>query len=59
MKNFIRAASVLTISLCASVQAAEVGVSINLGQPEFYGRIEIGGYPLPQVIYQQPRSIYR
>jgi len=59
MKNLIRSASILTISLSVSLQAADVGLSINIGQPEFYGRIEIDGYPQPKVLYQQPRSIYR
>jgi hypothetical protein len=39
--------------------AADVGVSISIGQPGFYGQIDIGGYPPPQVIYQQPRVMYR
>lgn len=43
------------LSLAASsVFAADVGVSISVGQPGFYGRIDIGGYPPPQVIYPQP-----
>lgn len=37
--------------------AADVGVSVSIGQPGFYGQIDIGGYPPPQVIYQQPRRI--
>ena len=39
--------------------AADVGVSIRIGEPGFYGRIDIGGYPPPQVIYRQPRTMYR
>ena len=34
--------------------AADVGVSVNVGQPGFYGRIDIGNVPPPQVIYAQP-----
>jgi len=30
-----------------------------MGQPGFYGRIDIGGYPQPQIIYAQPRVMYR
>jgi len=33
---------------------AQVGVSISVGQPGFYGQLNIGGYPQPRVIYQQP-----
>ena len=39
--------------------AADVGVSISIGQPGFYGRIELGDYPRPQLIYAQPRYVYR
>jgi hypothetical protein len=39
--------------------AADVAVSITIGQPGFYGQIDIGGYPPPQIIYQAPRVIYR
>lgn len=33
---------------------ADVGVSVNVGQPGFYGRIDIGNMPPPRVIYAQP-----
>lgn len=41
------------------VSAADAGMSINVGQPGFYGQIDIGGYPPPQIIYRQPRVIHR
>jgi hypothetical protein len=46
----------LLIVLLPAVQAhAEVGVSVSVGQPGFYGQIDIGDYaPQPQVIYTQP-----
>ena len=34
--------------------AADVGVSISIGEPGFYGHIDIGNYPRPQVIYAEP-----
>ncbi|MDP3539454.1 MAG: hypothetical protein Q8S26_12215 [Azonexus sp.] len=37
--------------------AADVGVSVSIGQPGFYGRLDYGGYPPPQLIYRQPRMI--
>jgi hypothetical protein len=51
-----------TVTLVATVfsipaLAADVGVSISVGQPGFYGRLDIGDYPPPQVIYAQPRII--
>ena len=38
----------------APVLGADVGVSISIGQPGFYGRIDIGNFPQPMVIYPQP-----
>ena len=34
--------------------AANVGVSVEVGQPGYYGRIDIGNFPQPQLIYAQP-----
>ena len=34
--------------------AADVGVSISVGQPGFYGQIDIGNIPRPPVVYAQP-----
>jgi len=39
--------------------AADVGVSISVGDPNFYGRIDIGGYPQPQLLYPEPVIIER
>ena len=39
----------------ASARAADVGVSISVGDSGFYGRIDVGTVPQPpQVIYPQP-----
>ncbi len=38
----------------ASASDADVGISISLGQPGFYGQIDIGDYPAPQLIYAEP-----
>jgi hypothetical protein len=45
---------IMVIAFAVSAQAADVGVSISVGQPGFYGQIDIGNYPRPQVIYPQP-----
>jgi hypothetical protein len=34
--------------------AGDVGVSISVGQPGFYGQINIGNVPSPQLVYPQP-----
>ncbi|MDD2832767.1 MAG: hypothetical protein PHD12_02000 [Methylotenera sp.] len=41
--------------------AADVGVSISIGQPGFYGHIDIGDYPYPppRVIYRKPIMVHR
>jgi len=36
---------------------AEVGVSVRLGEPGFYGAIDIGDFPSPRLIYGEPRII--
>ena len=33
---------------------AAAGVSVSVGQPGFYGRIDIGTLPLPPLLYPQP-----
>lgn len=55
MKHFLLGAALAT--LVGSALAADVGVSVNIGQPGFYGRIDIGNVPQPQVIYAQPMII--
>lgn len=38
----------------ASAQPADVGVSIQVGQPGFYGRIDLGNAAPPPVVLAQP-----
>lgn len=48
--------------LCAAILAAaatpalatDVGVSVTIGQPGFYGRIDLGDYPRPELVYAEP-----
>lgn len=49
----------LTLAAVAAPAFSQVGVSVSIGQPGFYGQINIGGYPQPQVIYQQPVIVER
>ena len=58
MKVILLAALVAAAST-TSAFAADVGVSVSIGQPGFYGQIDIGDYPRPQVIYREPRIIER
>jgi len=52
MKQFI--AATLALSLSISASAADVGVSITVGEPGFYGHIDIGNFPQPRLVYREP-----
>lgn len=52
-----RPLSAAALALLAASAFADVGVSITMGQPGFYGRIDLGDAPPPQVIYAQPLII--
>jgi hypothetical protein len=52
--NCLLACALAALLLHAAAQAADVGVSINVSQPGFYGRIDVGRVPAPMVIYPQP-----
>lgn len=54
MKRFLLLSTLLATT---SVFAADIGVSVSIGQPGFYGRIDIGNYPQPQVVNPQPVMI--
>jgi len=56
MKLILLAA--LLVAATGPSSASDVGVSVSIGQPGFYGQLDIGGYPPPQVIYRQPRVSY-
>lgn len=51
MKRFL-IATLLTSAKAAAVAA--VGVSVNIGHPGFYGRLDVGGYPPPLLLHSQP-----
>ena len=57
MKRFLFAAAVAAVT--APAIAADVGVSVQVGEPGFYGRIDIGNFPQPQLVYPQPVVIQR
>ena len=59
MKRMLIAATFAIATLQAPAFAADVGVSISIGEPGFYGRLDIGGYPPPPVIYAQPVVVER
>ncbi|MGZ8287588.1 MAG: hypothetical protein ACXW2U_14040 [Telluria sp.] len=56
MKKLILAAAMCAAAIPA---LAQTGVSINIGEPGFYGQINIGDVPRPQVYVAQPVIIER
>ncbi len=46
--------AIAALGLGAPVLAADVGVSVQVGQPGFYGRIDVGNCPAPQLLYAEP-----
>ena len=57
MKNIILAAAALL--LAGAAQATDVGVSVQVGQPGFYGRIDIGNVARPPVVLAEPVWVQR
>lgn len=55
MKRLLLTALLAIVTL--GNQAHASSFSVNVGQPGFYGRIDIGGFPRPPVIYPQPVMI--
>lgn len=53
IKGILLAATLAAASLSGQAQA-QVGVSLSVGEPGFYGQINIGGAPAPQLVYPQP-----
>lgn len=51
MKNAFLAAVLMAVAIPAG---AQVGVSVSVGEPGFYGQINIGSAPPPVLVYPQP-----
>jgi hypothetical protein len=56
MKHFLF--TMMMILFAVSAQAADVGVSVSVGQPGFYGRIDIGSFPQPELVYARPVVVH-
>ena len=49
------AVALVSAGACApGAFAADIGVSVEIGQPGFYGRVDIGSAPTPVLVYPQP-----
>ena len=53
------ALAMLLAAVAAGSPAANAGISISVGQPGFYGRIDIGDFPPPVLLYPEPVVIER
>ena len=54
MKRFLFAVATMIAIGSIPAFATDVGLSISIGQPGFYGRIDIGNAPQPEFINPQP-----
>jgi len=59
IKSLMLSTATAVITGTMPAHAADVGVSVSVGQPGFYGRIDIGDYPQPALIYPEPIVIQR
>ena len=57
MKHFLRSIMIILVAATAA-HATDVGVSVSVAQPGFYGRIDIGSFPQPELIYARPVVIH-
>ncbi len=44
----------VALAACAIPAMAQTNVSISVGQPGFYGRLDIGDFGRPPVVYERP-----
>ena len=54
MKFLLSAATTLTALCVLATSPVNAGVSISVGEPGYYGHIDIGNYPAPRLIYREP-----
>ena len=55
----VAAVASLAAVTATPAQAADVGVSVSISQPGVYGRVDIGRFPQPELVVQQPVIIQR
>ena len=59
MKRLLIGLALVGATLCGTAVARDAGVSVSIGQPGFYGRIDLGDYPPPALIYPEPLIVQR
>ncbi|HVY04636.1 MAG TPA: hypothetical protein VHB46_01545 [Burkholderiales bacterium] len=58
MKRLLCAVASIASAATFPAVAATIGLSVQVGEPGFFGRIDIGDAPPPQLIYPQPVVIH-
>lgn len=58
MKRLFPAIALTATFAAFPAVAADIGLSVQVGEPGFFGRIDIGGAPPPEVVYQQPVIVH-
>jgi hypothetical protein len=59
MKKLLATLALTSAACAAPALAGDVGVSISIGEPGFYGQLDIGNAYRPRVIYSEPVVIER
>jgi len=59
MRTLLFSAALAASALAAPAFAGDVAVSIAVGEPGFFGQIEIGNAPPPALVYTRPVVIER
>ena len=57
MKHILCAIMIILV-VASTALATDVGVSVSVAQPGFYGRVDIGSFPQPEVIYARPVIVH-
>ncbi len=55
----LAASTTFTTTSALAATDTNFGLSISVGQPGFYGRIDINDYPQPQLVYAKPIVVER
>ncbi len=59
MKNILIAAALFGAACAGAPALAQTTININLGQPNFYGPLDLGGFAPPPVYSRQPIVVER
>ena len=54
MNKSLLVIALATFAMTSTFAQSNVGVSIGINQPGVYGRIDIGNFPPPRIVYPQP-----